>query len=153
MKNFKAVKVIIIFFLILVGLIALSIVSSPPEKDKEVVMTYRDYLVSTFISELPEINKRLPHKIDDKTILLSIDFSNGIIISQYQLYNSFDITALKDLELEIIPVLKKNICLDEIKRNLIDVNINFLEKYLNPTGFSIFEFTVSKPDCQSFAPE
>jgi hypothetical protein len=40
------------------------------ESSKEVYIGLRDYILEGFLVELPEINKKLPYKIDKETTLI-----------------------------------------------------------------------------------
>ena len=144
----NGLKVLAGLFILLLGILVSVFGKSGGDQDKEVVMTLRDYLVSSLLAELPKINKNLPSKIDDNTTLLSIDYSNGSVISHYEL-NGFvgDLSSIKNFGDRIGPVLKKQTCLDELKRKLLKVDVEFLGKYQDSKGAIIFEISVKNSDC------
>lgn len=136
-----------IYYLIIVILVVGSIFHFFIKKDepkKEVLISLRDYILGNFLSELPEINKKLPHKIDKETTLRSINYENNKILSVYEI-TSFEMSS--ELVKKIEPVLKKQVCNDETKRNFLDVDIEFLNRYQSPAGIMIFEIMVSKDTC------
>jgi hypothetical protein len=148
-KN-NGLKVLACLLVLLLGIIVSVFEKAGSAQDKEVVMTLRDYLVSSFLAELPEINKNLPSKIDENTTLLSIDYSNGSVISRYEL-NGFigDPHSIKNFGDRLGPVLKKQTCLDELKSKLLKVDVEFLGKYQDSKGSVLFEISVKNSDCLS----
>lgn len=136
-----------IYYLIIVILVVGSVFHFFIKKDepkKEVLISLRDYILGNFLSELPEINKKLPHKIDKETTLRSINYENNKILSVYEI-TSFEMSS--ELVKKIEPVLKKQVCNDETKRKFLDVDIEFLNRYQSPAGIMIFEIMVSKDAC------
>jgi hypothetical protein len=136
-----------IYFLILVAVFIAFITYFFIKKDepkKEVFISLKDYLLSNFLSELPDINKKLPHKIDNETSLMSINYENNKILSVYEI-TSVEISS--ELVKKIEPALKKQICDDEMKRKFLNVDIEFLNRYQNPAGVMIFETLVSRDVC------
>lgn len=136
-----------IYYLIIVILVVGSVFHFFIKKDepkKEVLISLRDYILGNFLSELPEINKKLPHKIDKETTLRSINYENNKILSVYEI-TSFEMSS--ELVKKIEPVLKKQVCNDETKRKFLDVDIEFLNRYQSPAGIMIFEIMVSKDTC------
>jgi len=114
-------------------------------------MTLREYLVSSFVSELPDINKNLPHKIDDKTTLLSIKYFNGKVISQYELSDLTDnANSVNDFSDQLKSILRRQTCMDEVKKKLLEVDVEFIEKYQDSKGLTAFEVTANKSDCLAF---
>lgn len=141
-------KIAAAFIILLLGVIVSLYGKIGDEQDKEIVMTLREYLVHSFVSELPEIKKNLPHRIDNHTTLLSIDYLNGKVVSRYQLDDiGNDENSIKSFIGEIEPTLKKQTCLDETKIKLLEVDVEFLEKYQDSSGSVIFEITVDKAYC------
>ncbi|NCA22877.1 MAG: hypothetical protein EBS86_17345 [Crocinitomicaceae bacterium] len=139
----------IAFYLILFSGVLFFLLGKPGgSREKEVVMTLRDYLVNSFVAELAEINKNLPNKIDDNTTLLSIDYSNGRVISRYGLdgFNG-DPSSIKNFGDQLKSTLKAEICSDELKSKLLSVDVEFLGKYQDPKGAVIFEINVKSSDC------
>jgi hypothetical protein len=113
MFKLNAIK---IYAVILMALIAAfyfyqNKINAPKE---EVVISLRDYLLRSLISELPDINKNLPIKIDDQTSLLSVSFNNNNIISIYGLIN-FDgnINSIEKFK----SALSRQVCADDMKKN------------------------------------
>lgn len=111
-------------------------------------MTLGEYLLASFVSELPEINKNLPHTIDQDTTLISIEHTNGIIISNYVLtMDNHDNLSSLDAKSPLYSLLTKQVCKDEVKSMLLDVGAEFLEKYQTSQGELIFEISVRNTDC------
>jgi hypothetical protein len=141
-------KVLVGLLVLVLGILVSVFEKAGSAQDKEVVMTLRDYLVNSFLAELPEINKNLPSKIDDNTTLLSIDYSNGSVISRYELNGFFgDPYAIKNFGNRLGSVLKKQTCLDELKSKLLKVDVEFLGKYQDSKGVVMFEISVKNSDC------
>jgi len=73
----KSVKNFIVVFVVLVllaGVIFASTKREPNNQDDFSNMSLREYILSSFINELPEINSKLPFQIDADTVLLSIEY-------------------------------------------------------------------------------
>jgi hypothetical protein len=142
-------KIFLIFITLIVlfaGLVFLF--SSRKEKSgSEIVITMREYVLGSFLNELSEINKKLPNKIDGYTTLNIIKYEDKKIVSIYELASN-DISV--DLLEKIKPLIKKQACKDEMKKNLLEVDIDFLDRYQNPTGDILFEVTISKSECAQF---
>lgn len=148
MSKNKAIKIAVILLTLLFGTI-FSLYSKIEDKHNGAsTMTLREYFVQSFISELPEISKNLPHKVDNITTLLSIEYLNGKIISRYQLDNIDKNTkTITDFINKIKPILIKQACSDEAKSKLLEVDVEFIEKYQDPKGAAIFEATIKRLDC------
>lgn len=140
-------RIILLVLIVLSGFIVFSSSKLLDAKDDEVVMPLRDYVLNSFIAELPEINERLPYKIDNFTTLLSIKFLNGRVVSIYEIGDSNSNAPTKNLVEQIKPVLIKQTCLDEARGKLLDVDVDFLEKYQNSKGDVLFEISINKSDC------
>jgi hypothetical protein len=117
------------------------------KSDKEIIITMKEYVLGSFLNELPEINKKLPNKIDIHTTLTLIKYDDEKIISVYELASNAISVDVVD---KIKPILKKQACQDEMRRNLLDVGIDLLDKYQNPTGEILFEVKISKTECAQF---
>jgi len=114
------------------------------ESSKEVIINLKEYIIGSFLNELPEINKKLPHKIDSQTTLISIRYENNKILSIYEL----SIHVISDEFLnKIKPSIRKQACGDEMKKKLLEVDVVFLDRYQNPTGDVLFEVALSKSEC------
>jgi hypothetical protein len=111
------------------------------DKD-EVVISIKDYLLSSFASELPSINKNLPYKIDDQTILLSISIQDGRVISVYQV----DAAAGSKLEKSKSALIRQE-CSDRLKKQLLDVDVSFVNKYQDVLGKIVFELDINNSIC------
>jgi hypothetical protein len=146
---FKALpsRTIILVLILLFGFVVFSFNKLVGAKDDEVVIPLRDYVLNSFITELPKINERLPYKIDNITTLLSIEFLNGRVVNTYEIGESSSNPRTKNLVEQIKPVLIKQTCLDEVKGKLLDVDVDFLEKYQNSKGDILFEISINKLDC------
>lgn len=117
------------------------------ESSKEVIITLKEYILGSFLNELPEINKKLPHKIDGQTTLISMKYENNKILSVYEL--STNVISSEFLD-KIKPSIKKQACEDEIKKKLLEVDVVFLDRYKNLTGDILFEVALNKFECAQF---
>ncbi len=118
---------------------------------KELVMSLRDYLVSSFALELPEINKKLPHNIDNSTRLLSVEYLNGQVVSRYELIGVREgINSDPEFINQVEPVVKRQACLDEVKRKLLDVDVDFVNRYQDSKGGVLFGVLINKSACSGF---
>lgn len=118
--------------------------------DDEIVISVKEYLLSSFLAELPEINKNLPHKLDENTVLLYIKYEGAVVVSAYQLLNS-SLLSLNDgnFSENSVMALQKQGCLNETKKRLIDVDVDFLERYQDSNGKLVAEFSINKTICSS----
>jgi hypothetical protein len=114
------------------------------ESSNEVLISLKDYVLSGFLAELKEINSKLPYKIDGQTTLLSIRYEDDKVVSLYEL-------ALVGISREFIDKIKPSVtrqaCNEDLKKKLLDVDVEFLEKYKNSVGEILFEIPVSKSIC------
>ncbi len=147
MRKIKYLKITFLVFSLL-SCITYAFVYESNENEGEVLVSLRNYLLNSFISELPEINKKLPQKIDEETLLISIQNDNGQVLTVYQLDNikAGDATNAKLIN-KAKPFLEKKGCLDDIKKKLLDVDVNFLERYQDSEGRIIFEFLLTRTKC------
>jgi DNA-directed RNA polymerase subunit L len=118
--------------------------SKKEESSKEVIVSLEDYVLGNFLNELPEINKKLPHIIDNQTTLLSIKYDSGKIISIYELV-AYKIS--REFLDKIKPSIKNQACDDGMKKNLLAVDVELLDRYQNSTGDILFEIALSKSIC------
>ena len=111
-------------------------------------MSVRDYVLQSFLLELPDINKKLPYNIDDDTSLLNIDFKDNKVLFKYSLikYKSNPETDQK-IKDSILTSLKKQACEDEAKKRFIDSDIELINSYQDSNGILIFEFLTNKSNC------
>jgi hypothetical protein len=137
-------------FLILIAFIACFLIfafSFFPEKeneDKEILITVREYVLRSFLNELPEINKKLPYKVDSQTTFNILKFEENKIVSIYEIAsNAISFDRLEKIK----PLIKKKACIDEMKKKLLDVDIDFLDRYQNPTGDILFEVRINNSEC------
>lgn len=150
LKN-NPIKISAVLLVLLAGIFTLFFGKVVSKEDDGVAMTLREYLVSSFVSELPDINKNLPHKIDDKTTLLSIKYFNGKVISQYELSDLTDnANSVNDFSDQLKSILRRQTCMDEVKKKLLEVDVEFIEKYQDSKGLTAFEVTANKSDCLAF---
>jgi len=138
---------IFILLTIFLAFLVYSFSGKKEESSKEVIITLKDYILGSFLNELPEINKRLPHKIDSQTTLMSIKYENNKILSVYGL--SAYVISDEFLD-KIKPSIKKQACGDDMKKKLLEVDVVFLDRYQNPTGDVLFEVALSKSECAQF---
>jgi hypothetical protein len=115
--------------------------------NNEVVITLKEYILGSFLNELPEINNRLPHKIDHQTTLISIKYENNKILSIYELSTVF---IGGEFLAKIKPSIKKQACGDEMKKKLLEVDVVFLDRYQNSSGDVLFDVPLSKSECAEF---
>lgn len=114
------------------------------DSSKEIIISLREYILGSFLNELPEINKKLPHRIDDQTVLLSIKYENNKILSIYELGSSSIGGEFLD---KIKPSIKKQACDDAMKKKLLEVDIDIVDRYQNPNGDMVFEIVLNKSIC------
>ena len=143
MPKFNSLK-LYLFVLILFLSISYFHIKKSTEAKEEVLISLKDYLLSSFISELPAINKNLPYKIDNETTLISVSYEGEKILSVYEL-SKFE--NRNDFINKVEPILKRQSCEDETKKKLLEVDVNFLNRYQNPSGFVIFELLLSRAIC------
>lgn len=140
-------KVLIGLIIIILGVTLYWYLAVKDKQSKEVIVSAKQYLISSFVAELPEINKRLPHKIDQSTSLLSIQFQNEKVVSRYEISDQNVIDQIKKSTEQYKLHLKKQACLDNLKDKLLEVDVEFLDAYLDPKGNIIFDVSVNKPIC------
>ena len=143
MPKFNSLK-LYLFVLTLFLSISYFHIKKSNEAKEEVLISLKDYLLSSFISELPAINKNLPYKIDNETTLISISYEGEKILSVYEL-SKFE--NRNDFINKVEPILKRQSCEDETKKKLLAADINFLNRYQNPSGLVIFELFLSRSIC------
>ena len=119
------------------------------KQQEEVTISLQEYLLRSFISELPEINKKLPYKIDDYTTLNSIKYEDSKVLSTYKLtnYNASSGEFDKFIK-EIEPILQKKTCTDEVKNKLLNAGIEFLDVYQGPEGSVILKVLSNSNLCK-----
>lgn len=144
MKKFIKPPIFIIF-IIICGVIFALTQRNPQNQGDTVNISLKDYLISSFVNELPDINNKLPVQIDRDTVLISIEYKNSKVLTRYKITNP-DIEKQNFTE-KIAPSLKKQACADEVKRNLIDVDVEFLNIYQDPKDSIIFELPINKEIC------
>lgn len=145
----KYIKIFLIALVVSTAITVLAIKSkSSEESSKTLTMSFRDYVLQSFLLELPEINKKLPYKIDDDTSLLNIEFNDNKIIFKYSLlkYKSSPESDRK-IKNALLTSLEKQACEDEAKIKFIDSGIELVNQYQDPNGVLIFEFLTKKSNC------
>lgn len=111
-------------------------------------MNLKSYLLNSFLNELPDINSKLPYQIDKNTVLLSIEYADGKILTRYKVPNQkFQIDSDQRFTKEMISKLQKQVCLDETKKGLINVDVDFLSQYQDALGQVMFEFLTNRSTC------
>lgn len=135
-------------FLILAAGVMYASVQRNSHQDNTITVSAKDYLLSSFLNELPIINSKLPFKIDANTVLLSIEYSDNKVLSRYKILNykleiKSDQQYIKNLTLN----LRKQECLDDVKKNLIDVGVDFLNRYEDIQGAVMFDVLINKALC------
>jgi hypothetical protein len=143
MINNRQTKFYLILAIILFGFVY-TFFNKKDDAKQEIIISLREYILSSFLAELPEINKNLPHQIDKETTLISIKFEKDKILSLYHLTSdNISVEAFNKIE----PAIIKQSCEDEMKKKLLDVDVSFLNKYQNSNGNLRFEILVSKNIC------
>ena len=74
-------------------------------------------MLAGLVAELPEINDKLPHKVDEQTTFMSINYADNQIINSYRL-NLEDVSP--QFVGKIQPMIKKQFCDDAVKRNFLN---------------------------------
>lgn len=122
-------------------------------KSQTLTLSLRDYLLSSFLAELPDINKKLPYAIDNSTVLLSIEYKNEKIIHLYELPKY---RKNKDSEAKLPQILgialKRQACADPIRQNMLAAGIDFLSVYQDSAGQQIFEIPLDQSSCSDTNP-
>lgn len=138
-----------LIFIALIVLVAGSLIvffSQKEDSEKEIVITMKEYVLGSFLNELSEINKKLPNKIDGHTTLNLIKYEDKKIVSVYELASDISVDVIDKIK----PFLKKQACKDEMKRNLLEADVDLLDRYKNSTGNILFEVSISKAECAQF---
>lgn len=119
-----------------------------PKNQEVLSLSVRDYLLSSFLAELPDINKKLPYAVDDKTILKHIEYKEGKIIQSYEL-NKYqkNSESERNISQSLIPALKKQACADPVRQNMLTAGIDFSSIYRDAAGQLIFEITFNQASC------
>lgn len=147
MKKFIKLPIFIIFIIIFGAIFALT-QRDPQNQGGTVNISLRDYLISSFVNELPDINSKLPLQIDRDTVLLSIEYKSGKVLTRYEIIShQASIDYKQKFAKELGPMLKKQACLDDVKNKLIDADVEFINTYQDSNGLIIFEFPVNKLIC------
>lgn len=124
-------------------------VKTPESNSKTLTLNLKDYLLSSFLAELPEINNKLPYAVDDNTVLLHIEYKNGKIIHLYELSKY---KKNKDVEVKLfqtlVSELKERACADPIRENMLAAGIDFLSIYRDSAGQLVFEIETNQSSCQ-----
>ncbi len=122
---------------------------TPESKSKTLTLSLKDYLLSSFLAELPEINNKLPHALDDNTVLLHIEYKNEKIIHLYELsrYKKNRAVEVKLFQ-TLVPELKERACADPIRQNMLAAGIDFLSVYRDSAGQMVFEIEINQSSCQ-----
>lgn len=141
-KNKKALIYLILISLLIV--LFYSFLMKKEKSSKEIEISLQDFILGSFLNELPGINEKLPHKIDNLTTLISIQYENKKILSIYEL-TSYSISS--ELLDKIKPPIKKQACEDEMRQKLLGADIEFLDRYKNRIGDILFEVTTNKQEC------
>jgi hypothetical protein len=122
-------------------------------KSQTLTLSLRDYLLRSFLAELPDINKKLPYAIDDNTVLLRIEYKDEKIIHLYELPK---FRKNKDSESKLPTTLgsalKRQACADPIRQNMLKAGIDFLSIYQDSAGQQIFEIPIDQSSCSDTTP-
>lgn len=117
-------------------------------QEKDVVINVKKYIISSFVSELPDINKKLPHKVDENTTLNAIDYISGKVISRFEIsHNNANSNIDPEKIRKTVLTLKKSACNDELRKTLLDVDVEFLDKYQDTNGVVLFDVSTNKSIC------
>lgn len=143
----KSTNFFLVILLLLSGLAYVALQTKDGLGDDAHQISQRDYLLSIFIGELPNINSKLPHQVDADTVLLSVEFRANKVVSKYELLNNKFNIGIDGGSNKIIEILKKQGCMDETKASLINVDVEFLSRYQDSKGLVILEVLINKPVC------
>jgi len=143
MTKSKKFQFLIILTILLAGLVY-SLSQKREDSSKEVLVSLRDYVVGSFLNELPEINKKLPHKIDSQTTLISIGYENNNVLSVYEL-GTYSISS--EFLDKIKPSITKQACDDAMKKKLLEADVDIFDRYQNTNGDLLFQIVLSKSIC------
>lgn len=148
----KSKVLLVISALVVLFAFIFSVFGKVSENEKpEVIITLKDYLIKSFLAELPEINKNLPKEIDKNTSLLSIEYGEEKIYSRYELSSGTDLMQWINGDLnKIKTLLIRQVCAQEFKRKLIEVDVGFIEEYKSNKGEVLFALSVGKKECAEF---
>lgn len=136
--------------MLVAGLIYASLQRNNNLEVDEPRLSAREYLLSNFLSELPNINSKLPYQVDAETVLISVEYTNNRILSQYKLLNHKSITEINQKgAAKLTEILKQQGCTDETKKSLINVGVEFLSRYQDSEGLVIFEVFLNKSICST----
>lgn len=119
--------------------------NSGRDEKQELEMSLQQYVVASFLAELPAINSKLPHAIDASTTLQSIRYTDGKVVSLYQLTGTVQSTAALDPTAQ--KALIRRICTDELKGRLMDAGLEFTERYQDAGSRLVSELTVNSSAC------
>lgn len=126
---------------------------SPENPSKTLTIPLKDYLLSSFLAELPVLNKKLPYKLDETTVLMSIEYKNEKIIHVYELpkYKKNKGSEGNFFQ-SLIPFLKEQACFDPARQNMLAAGIDFLSMYRDSAGQLIFEIPINQSSCAEMTP-
>ena len=143
----KPIKFLVIPIL-LVGFVYAVVQHNAKNNSTEINVSIREYVLGNFLSELPAINSKLPFKVDDLTTLNSIEYIDGKIASRYTVMDSSLLDPSNSQSImRIASKLSAQLCSDQTRRSLLDLEIEFLNKYQDKQGVSTFELLINKKTC------
>jgi len=150
MINIKSKNFFIVFVLVvLIGFFIKNIFHFRQDGVKE--LSVREYVVQSFLSELPSINKQLPHRLDDETLLNSIGYYDGRVVSDYRLVRIKSGDDFKSVfDKKIVPAIVAQTCNDEFKKRLLDVDVELVSRYTDSAGIEISRITMTRESCAEF---
>lgn len=146
-KNLPIRSAAAVVLLVAISLMVVHRQAQEPQK-KEVHLTLQEFILNSFLAELADIQKTLPHKIDQNTTLLSMTYSDQKVFSHYEIDSTAMHFSLDDgLKLGLEAALQNQNCLSDTKRKLLEAGIDFVEQYQKPNGGLIFKLTTQHDDC------
>lgn len=146
-----SIKYILPIIVLIFSLIFFFIYKKQNVQNEAITINVKDYILNSFLSELPSINSKLPFQVDSNTTLLSIRYENAKIISQYELtkYNEENKPTPEHIQ-NLATQLRKQECWDDIKKRLIDADIELINRYQNQNKIILFEVFLNKSTCENF---
>ena len=82
-------------------------------------------------------------------MLVSIQYDKNVVSSTYKLIGNP--AKHHQFQSTVAPVLQKQACLNEAKKRLLGVDVEFLEIYKNSSDQIVFQFELNHTICAQFS--
>ena len=146
MKNISIKAIIATGFIFAIILLFISYLKD--QRSKTQVMKIEQYVLNSFITELPDINKNLPYQVDANTELISINYKNKKIVSRYRLSKESSEIISGTLNLSgFMSQIKTKECKEKSKIVLIDAGIDLINTYEDPNGKILINLPLNSVEC------